>query len=88
MQGVYDHAGFDLPVPWDIFAALPGFGGTSHHDDHHKRAPQAKMNLHRGQCSDDVYAYSATTFHGVHVLRVSAHMCSLQVYDDSSGTGI
>lgn len=36
IQGVYDHCGFDLPLPWDIFGVLPGFGGTQHHDDHHQ----------------------------------------------------
>jgi len=36
VQGVFDHAGYDLPIPLDIFAMLPGFGGTTFHDDHHR----------------------------------------------------
>mmetsp|Transcript_88867 Transcript_88867/g.162954 ORF Transcript_88867/g.162954 Transcript_88867/m.162954 type:complete len:310 (-) Transcript_88867:178-1107(-) len=36
IQGVFDHSGYDLPLPFDIFGMLPGFGGTHFHDDHHR----------------------------------------------------
>jgi sterol desaturase/sphingolipid hydroxylase (fatty acid hydroxylase superfamily) len=34
VQGVWDHSGYDLPL--DVFKVVPGFGGTTFHDDHHK----------------------------------------------------
>ena len=36
LQGVLDHTGFALPHPFDLFALLPGFGGTKFHDEHHQ----------------------------------------------------
>jgi methylsterol monooxygenase len=36
VQGVFDHSGFALPIPLDLFGMIPGFGGTAAHDDHHK----------------------------------------------------
>jgi len=35
-QGVMDHSGYELPAPFDVFAFLPGFGGTKFHDEHHQ----------------------------------------------------
>lgn len=35
-QGVMDHCGYELPKPFDVFALLPGFGGTKFHDEHHQ----------------------------------------------------
>ena len=35
LQGVMDHCGYDLPC--DPFGALPGWGGTRFHDEHHER---------------------------------------------------
>jgi len=36
IQGVMDHSGYALPLPFDVFAMLPGFGGTRFHDEHHQ----------------------------------------------------
>ena len=41
MQGVMDHSGFELPPPFDVWAMLPGFGGTKFHDEHHQSATRS-----------------------------------------------